>query len=130
VLGSAVSLVYPYPPHLPQTPTLVPPNAQPPPRKPQPQLRRFNGETSQALVEEPDLDVFVFCKVDRECGTIPDGPNGETAEINAGERAGGAGALTGQTARAAAGRGCGVAIAGGGRLVMDGVSAGDSGNVP
>ncbi|GBF95329.1 DNA replication complex GINS [Raphidocelis subcapitata] len=48
-------------------------------------LRRFNGDQSQALVEEPDTDVFVFCKVDRDCGQIPDGPNGETADVNAGD---------------------------------------------
>lgn len=48
-------------------------------------LRRFNGESTQALVEEPDLDVFVFCHVDRDCGQIPDGTNGETAELNAGD---------------------------------------------
>lgn len=49
------------------------------------QLRRFNGEAGQALVEEPDADVFVFCRVDADCGAIPDGPNGETAELNAGD---------------------------------------------
>lgn len=49
------------------------------------QLRRFNGEADQALVEEPDADVFVFCRVDRDCGQVADGPNGETAELSAGD---------------------------------------------
>jgi hypothetical protein len=36
----------------------------------QSQLKRFNGESGQALVEEPDTDVFVFCMVDRDCGQV------------------------------------------------------------
>ena len=116
----------------PPIPTPHEPRGQSPPHPP-PQLKRFNGDQAQALVEEPDTDVFVFCHVDRDCGQvrmrefiafclcaalfhtgragakdvflpcaagthqpnvprhqpqIPDGSNGETAELNAGEPVG------------------------------------------
>ncbi|KAI8475963.1 MAG: hypothetical protein J3K34DRAFT_402508 [Monoraphidium minutum] len=48
-------------------------------------VKRFGGDDTTPLVEEPDTDVFVFCHVDKDCGQIPDGDNGETAELNEGE---------------------------------------------
>jgi hypothetical protein len=33
-------------------------------------MRRFNGDTAQSLVEEPDPDVFVFCMVEKDCGQV------------------------------------------------------------
>eukprot|EP00775_Hariotina_reticulata_P007437 gene7437-7646_t len=48
-------------------------------------VKRYEAEADKKLLDKPDLNKYVFCKVLQDCGQVADGPDGQTAELRKGD---------------------------------------------
>ncbi|WIA41686.1 hypothetical protein OEZ86_009033 [Tetradesmus obliquus] len=48
-------------------------------------VKRYEGEAEKRLLDTPDEAKYVFARVLDDCGQVPDGPDGQTAELRRGD---------------------------------------------
>lgn len=48
-------------------------------------VKRYGADSEKKLLDKPDVNKYVFCQVLADCGQVPDGPDGQTAEMRAGD---------------------------------------------
>lgn len=48
-------------------------------------VKRYEAEQDKKLLDKPDMSKYVFCEVLDDCGQVPDGPDGQTADLRGGD---------------------------------------------
>ncbi len=48
-------------------------------------MRQHDGEQGKSMIDKPNPNTFVFCRSLANCGTIPDGDEGQTVDLQEGD---------------------------------------------